>query len=109
MRSVSVSFRPLVTWPAQATHPNNRRRPPFKASWQRTLDDLDRELFHLQADAIVIQLDVPESMIRNDGMPRAEARPSFPGIVLSFNAPQLGRLAYPCDTYTDWRGNLRAI
>lgn len=46
--------------------------------------------------------------IRNDGWPKSKARPSQPGIVLSFDTKR-GRISMPCDTFTDWEANLRAI
>lgn len=56
MRSVTVQFRPWAMWPGKATDTSRRKRAPFEASWTRTLDDLDRELYHLGARAITLAL-----------------------------------------------------
>jgi len=47
-------------------------------------------------------------MIRRDGWIRANAAPLSPAIVLSFES-DYGPLSYPCDTFTDWRANVRAV
>lgn len=109
MRSVSVTYRPLNgTWPGEPTSPLYQERARFKAGWSATLDLLDRELHHIGAKNIVIQLDLNESEIRNDGMPKANARPRSPGVVLAFDSPY-GPLKYPCDQFDDWQDNARAI
>lgn len=69
---------------------------------------LDRELRHLQAKSVVIQLDCDEREIRKDGLPRSDARTRGPGIVLAFDSPK-GSLSFPCDHFTAWEDNLRAI
>lgn len=51
---------------------------------------------------------VSESHIRNDGMVRADARPSSPGVIIAFDCPH-GPMQFPCDTFTDWQDNVRAI
>lgn len=103
---MQYQFRPIDQWPGQRK--NNRKKSPFGASFNRTLQDLDRELRHLGAKNIVIQAAVTEDDIRLDGMLRAGASPRSPGIILSFES-KIGWLSYPCDTYSDWQGNLRAI
>lgn len=104
--SVTCTFRPIVTWPGATTPRRSRSR--FKAPYSRTVDDLDRELHHLGARDVVIELALDESEIRRDGLPRSTARPRHPGVVLSFNSKH-GPLRYPCDTYDRWEDNLRAI
>lgn len=107
MRSVKVTFRPLTLWPGKSTA--NRRRSPFDSPWSSTTDLLDRELHHLGARDVVLQLALSEYDIRNDGMPRANARkPSHPGVVLAFSS-RYGPLQYATDTFDDWQANVRAI
>lgn len=60
-------FRPIVNWPGRFT--DRRKRSPFKAGYQDTLDLLDRELRHLGAGQVVFQLALGEREIRNDGRP----------------------------------------
>jgi hypothetical protein len=73
-----------------------------------TLDLLDREVYHLGADRAVLQLALTERDIRNDGLPRAQARPSHPGVILAFESTY-GPLQYATDAFTTWQDNLRAI
>ena len=99
-------FRPIQQWPGELTR--DRRRSQFSASWQATLDLLDRELSQLGSKNVVIQVALTERDIRNDGYPRANARPEHPGVIVSLDSAY-GPLSYPCDTFHDWRDNLRAI
>lgn len=104
--SIDYSFVPLVVWPGQQT--SGRKRAPFRSSYSQTVDLLDRELRHLNARQVVIQLALQPSDIRLDGRPRAGSRPSHPGVILTFRSAH-GPLSYPCDRYDDWESNLRAI
>lgn len=110
-----LRLRPLQEWPGELTR--NRRISPFSASWSVTLDQLDRELWHLgprnranaaNADA-VLQIAMREQDFRLDGMPRGNSRPEHPGVILNVEATRQGTLSFPCDRFTDWRDNLRAI
>lgn len=103
---MQYQFRPIHEWPGEKT--KSRRRSTFSASWSRTLVDLDRELQHLKAEGLIIQAAAKESEIRLDGMLRSDARPTWPGVILSFES-KIGPLSYPCDTYLDWQANVRAI
>jgi hypothetical protein len=101
-----LRFRPIQQWPGDLTR--SRRRSPFEASLSATQDLLGRELKALQAKTVVIQLAIGETDLRLDGLPRAQARPEHPGVILSLESPY-GPLSYPCDTFTDWQSNLRAV
>lgn len=111
---VSLDWRvvPIQRWPTEPTR--NRQRHPFGRSstssidWGGTTDLLDRELRMLGAKRIVLQLQVTDEDIRNDGWIRASARPSSPGVILTFDSKH-GPLSYPCDQFTDWQANVRAI
>lgn len=106
---MSYRFVPIVTWPGKPTPVGNRRRSTFSASHRRTLDDLERELAHLGARQVVIQTHHEERDLRLDGLPRAGARePDSPGVILTFTT-SAGTFSYPCDTFTSWKANLRAI
>jgi hypothetical protein len=85
---------------------NQRAR--FKAGYADTLRLLDRELRHLGARNIVVQMGLSGRDIRLDGMPRAGARPNHPGVILSFDSKH-GPLNYPCGRFSEWEDNLRAI
>jgi hypothetical protein len=106
MPAVEYQFRPLSSWPGTRTR--ERRRATFKAGYARTLVDLERELLHLGARTAVVEAECGEEDIRQDGRIRSNARMRGPGIIVSFQSRH-GPLRYPCDTYTDWTDNLRAI
>ena len=108
-------FRPL-TWTDPETDPR-RSSGAFKAKWSDTLAFLADELRHLEAvEPVVIQAGVDEAQIRRDGMPRAGARPSHPGVAISF-VSKFGPLRYATDVYEQqwsgampgWQANVRAI
>lgn len=99
-------FRPIEQWPGEPT--KQRRSSQFSASWSATLNLLDRELTQLGSKNVVIQVALSERDIRLDGYPRANARPDHPGVIVSLDSAY-GPLSYPCDTFYDWRDNLRAI
>jgi hypothetical protein len=105
-----VTFRPIHQWPGTPTKPSERRvGREFSAEWSSTLDLLALELRQLKAENVVLQLDLPEHLIRRDGLPRANARPpDTPGVILSFQSRH-GPLQFACDTYGWWETNLRVI
>lgn len=105
---IDARFRPIDKWPGTRTPSYRRKRAQFRASYAKTLDLLEYELRHLRARDIVIQAGFTFDQIRNDGWPRSNAQPSDPGVIVSFQSPQ-GEFSFPCDRYTDWQGNLRAI
>lgn len=100
-------LEPIAAWPWNVTeHP---RRSPFDSPWSATLGLLIRELQHLAVDgAVAIRAFVTEGDIRRDGMLRATARPSKPGVAISFTCKH-GPLTYPCDRFTHWQDNVRAV
>lgn len=105
---LEFSFRPLSSWPGERTPRAARKKAPFSAGYGRTLDDLERELKHLGGRDIIIEAETTFEHIRNDGRLRSSAVLAGPGIVLSFDS-RFGPLRYACDTFADWRDNLRAI
>jgi hypothetical protein len=105
-----VTFRPIHQWPGPPTKPYQRQvGRQFRATWRSTIDLLALELRQLHAKHIVLQLDLDERHIRQDGLPRANARPpDQPGVILSFESRH-GPLRFHCDAYTWWETNLRVI
>lgn len=103
---MEYEFRPLQQWPGKPT--TNRKAAVFRASYSATIKLLEKELRALSARNVVIQADCDPSQIRIDGMLRADAKMRGPGIILSFNS-QHGPLMYPCDRFTHFDDNLRAI
>lgn len=101
-----VRFRPIQRWPRELS--TSRKSSPFRANWPTTLADFEHELRQLKAKNVVIQVAMGEQDIRLDGYPRADRRPSHPGVIVSMETEH-GALSYPCDTFWDWTDNLRAI
>lgn len=122
---MSIDWRvvPIETWPAGELT-ENRKSHPFRKSvpnswgggthtvsgidWTATMDLLDRELRMIEAENVVLQMAVTDYHIRNDGWIRANASPEHPGVILTFDSKH-GPLSYPCDQFTDWQANIRAI
>jgi hypothetical protein len=105
---IDCRFKPINAWPSKPTPGEQRKRSPFKSGWQKTLDLLEAELNHLDAGSIAIEGFFSLGDIRNDGWPKSGARPTQPGVIVSFDTKQ-GRMVMPCDTYTHWEANVRAI
>lgn len=105
---MEYQFRPLDRWP----HPPTKKRRSqwtFKAKWNDTLSLLGQELRFLGAQRVVLQAVIDVRQIRLDGMLRAGASPSHPGIVLSFDSQSAGSLSFPCDSCDFWQHNVRSI
>jgi hypothetical protein len=108
--------RPLSDrgWVGQQKRETSR----FTAGWTDTLDLLEREYTMLKGTDLVIEVDVPESGIRNDGLLRSDARTSTPAVVVAFESMH-GPLLYRCDRYNAlpwkpgmrdlWQHNVRAV
>lgn len=104
-----VTFRPLER-PIPGPHTTS----PFRGSWSSTIALLAKELRAHGANpsTTILEVDLPERAIRMDGLPRADARATSPGIVLQFDARTVAgkpRLRYEVGTYHDWQDNVRAI
>lgn len=106
---MEYEFRPIGVWTDPLTPADARKRSPFKASYDNTLDLLFREADMLGAERLVLQVDLQASQIRRDGLPKDGARyGSNPGVIVSFDSRH-GALRYATDTYDTWKANLRAI
>lgn len=106
---IDARFVPIENWPGEKRSAHRRVASPFAVKYARLLNDLERELHHLHAKDTVIQAYLRRDQIRNDGWPYSAARPSEPGIVLSFMKSGKEEISFPCDTYNTWESNLRAI
>jgi hypothetical protein len=112
--SLTYTTRPISD---RARFPIGKREESrFTAGWTDTLDLLEREIRALRGTHVVIEVDVPERSIRNDGMLYANARANTPAVVVAFDSKH-GPLLYACDRYIrgyhakmdDWQHNVRAI
>lgn len=104
----TLDIAPLREWPAPLRGQDDRRQSAFAAPLSTTLQQLERELRAVGALEQELLIAIPPEQFRRDGQPRADARALHPGVVLQFRT-DLGRLAYPCDSFTSWQDNLRAI
>lgn len=108
-----MTLRPLTGWPHHLTTERTRGR--FDSSLTETLTLLDRELRMLEPPSCtypdsVLQLALREQDFRRlDGMPRAGAVTEHPGVILNIEPRNRPPLSFPCDTFTHWHANLRAI
>ncbi len=114
---MDFTFRPIDAWPGDLRTDSSRQRSPFTAKYPDTLALLRRELSHLKAEGVVIQLALQERDIRvSDGLPKAASRPTHPGVILAFESKH-GPLKYFTDVYMNgwntthqgWQANLRAV
>ena len=104
-------LRPSQSWPGP--FPTEHVRSPFSAPLSTTLSELDRELWYLGTGSrnapSVLAMALSEGDFRKvDGLPRANARPDHPGVVLYIES-MVGPLSYPCAKFDSWTDNLRAI
>lgn len=103
----SMEIRPLLQWPGEQTE--QRRASAFSAGLTATLQLLDAELTHLGAtETPILEVAIPPEQFRLDGRPRSQAKAEHPGVILSV-VGTVGAMRYPCDTFTGWQHNLRAI
>ncbi len=105
---IDARFVPLERWPGERTPNHRRKNAQFRSTYAATLDLLEDELRHLGAKEIVIQAPFLLDQIRNDGWPKSSASPYDVAVVLSFETKS-GVLAFPCDRFTSFADNVRAI
>lgn len=105
---IQATFRPLQDWPQKPTPHFTRQRAPFRQTYGDTLCILDREISKLNGRNVVIEIETDASQIRNDGLPRSDARVRGPKVAVYFDSKH-GPLVYRCDDCMRWQDNLRAI
>lgn len=122
--ALQILIKPISMWiGAETKSPGNSQ---FKQTYSNTRKILEFELEKLKAieSSIRLEMFIRDEDLRRDGtMLRAHVKPYKPGVVLSFAVvtkrlrdPHTNEirnvtktLSYPCDTYNDWRDNVRAI
>lgn len=104
---INLRFVPIEQWPQEKT--KNRQGSPFSVKYVKLLDDLEDELKKFGARDIVIQAELSRDDIRNDGWPSSRAVFRGPGIILGFVNRKGQEISFPCDTYSSFQANLRAI
>ena len=107
---IDARFVPLEKWPGEPT--KSRIGAPFRTTYAKTLVLLDRELRQLSAKNITIRAFFRANQLRQDGWPLSGSRPSQPGIVVSFTKVTTAAkepLSFPCDRFTTFEDNMRAV
>lgn len=114
---MKYQIRPLGTWPGAVTA-TRKSSGVFQADWDSTLTLLHDETGHLDGEyPIIIQIDVTELDLRQDGMLKSRASVGpFPGVIVSFRS-RFGPLQYTSDAYEQrwsghlpgWQANVRAV
>lgn len=107
----TMKVGPIGDWPGELTR--QRRVSNFSATFSDTLRILRREIYNLvdtkaQQDSAEVLIAIPAGAFRLDGRPYANAKAEHPGIIFSIDSRH-GHLSYPCDTFTTWQDNLRAV
>ncbi len=114
---LDVDFVPITTWPEGDTA-NRTSSKIFQVDREGTLNDLETTLGHLKAENVIVETFIPKEMINNNGLPKASAKASHPGIRLKFHSRlkdkrtaggEVGQQSFATDKYDSWEGNLRAI
>ena len=91
---------------------------PFTVKWHQVLDLLEREYNALDGKHLVIEVDVAERAIRNDGTLRSDARSSSPAVRVAFESKhgpismatdRFVRQSYRSNSMDDWQHNVYAI
>lgn len=105
-----LTYRPIKVQPAHwRAAGDGRGWSPFRSSYRTTLEQLDRELWHLGATDVILQVDVDQVDLRLDGQLRANTVPQHPGVILTIETTERGTLVFDTDRWRDWQGNLRGI
>lgn len=105
---LNARFVPVGQWPGAETPPIQRRDSPFRSTYLATLDLIESELGKLRAREILIQAYFTRDQLRNDSWPKAGCTPARPGVILTFESSK-GLMSFPCDAFSAYQGNLRAI
>ena len=105
---LNARFVPIESWPGTPTAQHQRKSATFRATYLQTLDLLEDELQKLKAKEILIQAFFTREQLRNDSWPKTNAAPKDSGVIISFDSPK-GPLSFPCDNFTAFDDNLRAI
>lgn len=113
---MAVEVRPISTYPVAETSPRVDSRFSRQTLGGRSkvlLSDaltlLDREARFLECGHLIIEADFRETEIKNDGWPKATAKPATPRVVVSMMKTKVGDIRYPCDTFTRFEYNVRAV
>lgn len=113
---LNYTVRPISD--RSAFNPAHRVQSQFTVKWSQVLDLLEREYLMLNGKHLVIEVDVSERDIRNDGQFRANAKSPSPAVRVAFESKH-GPIIMATDRFTrppwrtstmdDWQHNVYAI
>lgn len=109
-KHVEVIWRSLDTWPANRKPTTSRSSSPFKASIVQTMGELEDELTTIGARDVVVEIDIAPRDLRATGEPLARSTVrKTPGIILRYVDKDKRAVTMPCDRYSSWQANVRAL
>lgn len=86
----------------------DRKYSPFRSTWKQTLVILEREVRKLNGENVVAEIGYTPGMIRQDGLPRVDAKLYTPAFVISFDCDK-GHLRLFHDGFQHFEDNVHAI
>lgn len=109
----TLKVGPLREWPGVLTPASQRRNSSFRSPLPKTLELLDKEVWHLATtqehiESAELLVAIAPHDFRRDGRPYANAKAEHPGVVFSMDTA-MGHVSYPSDLHLTWQENLRAV
>ena len=106
---MNISFRRIERWPGKPLARHQQKEARFDTPFPKTVEQLKEELRKIGARDVVIQTTFHAMQFSpRTGWPYADAEPETAQVILSFTSKN-GPLSFPCDTYTAFDDNVRAI
>lgn len=89
----------------------------FDSTFSATMKVLERELNHLNArpgSLVIKTFHRPYDVLKSGKLRPETKKPSYPGVIVWFevwdgNASRYEPMQFECDSFNDWKANLRAI
>ncbi len=106
---MKIMFVPIKEWPGKKTQRPERAR--FDTPFQKTLIQMEGEIEKLagRGAEVLLQAYLRQDQIRIDGWPYSKCVPTEPGVIITFKKRGGQQISMPCDKFTKWEDNFRAI
>jgi hypothetical protein len=101
-----ATWRQLAVWPYP---PAPKSSVTFRADWSQTIRNLGEEIERIKGSAVLIGIVADDSQFLLDGSVKPGFKTTHPGVEVSFDTPDRGRLAFHTDAFGTVQANLRAI
>lgn len=101
------NLEPIRDWPGELS--TRREISAFKATIATTVGELQTEVTALKGTGVTLAIAITREQLRLDGRMRAGEIARHPGVILSFDTKDRGRMRYANDKFTKWEHNLRGI